>query len=59
MYLLTPRSPSRDGNPAPINEGDVWEIFECLAKGIMVMDRGTEDEGKDRWLKDTEICHFE
>ncbi|KAI9642569.1 hypothetical protein NHQ30_009374 [Ciborinia camelliae] len=53
------REKSGCAGPKAVGEGDVWEIFGCLAKGVAVMDRGTEDPGKRDWEKDTEICHFD
>lgn len=46
-------------NPKSFEEEDIWSVFNCLALGVFVMDRGTEQLGVAAWQKPTEICHFE
>jgi serine/threonine protein kinase len=42
----------------PLLEADVWAIFFCLALGVAVMDRGTEDQTLQS-SKAYEIAHYE
>ena len=42
----------------PLLEADVWAIFYCLALGVAVMGRGTEDPTL-QWNKAYEIAHYE
>lgn len=53
-------------NPKPLEkrllEVDIWAMFYCLALGLTVMDRGTEDYTEPRWNgfpKETELVHFD
>ncbi|KAF8857233.1 hypothetical protein BDZ45DRAFT_744619 [Acephala macrosclerotiorum] len=41
----------------PFLEADIWTVFNCLASGLSVMDRGTEDEFAPAWNRDAEIAH--
>jgi hypothetical protein len=43
-------------------EVDIWAIFHCIALGLTVMDRGTEDIKAPAWrgnIKDTELVHYD
>ena len=47
---------------APLAEVDVWAIFHCMALGLAVMARGTEDVDKPEWCgreKNVELVHFD
>ena len=35
----------------------LWVIFHCLARSLLVLDRGSEDPKAKHWNK--EICHFD
>jgi serine/threonine protein kinase len=47
----------------PLSEVDLWTIFRCLAKGVAVLDRGTENPNEQAWdapyPEFPEICHYD
>jgi serine/threonine protein kinase len=50
--------------PLPLlSELDLWTIFKCLALGIAVLDRGTENVNEPAWgghpPDRPELCHFD
>lgn len=46
-----------------LSEIDLWTIFKCLALGIAVLDRGTENTNGPAWNGNPpdrpELCHFD
>jgi serine/threonine protein kinase len=50
--------------PNPLlHELDLWKIFKCLAFGVAVLDRGTENSKEPAWRGYSphrpELCHFD
>ncbi len=43
----------------PLIEADIWAVFHCLALGVAVMDRGTEDSTATPWDRETVVGHYE
>lgn len=43
----------------PVAEVDMWAIFNCLALGVAMIDRGTEDPNAASWRSKTTIVHYE
>lgn len=46
-------------SPRNVAEGDLWCIFQCLARAAFVMHHGSEDSNSERYLKDGELVHFD
>jgi hypothetical protein len=46
------------GPDSPIPETIVWRVFECLAKGLLMLEKGIEDPTKAPWKLDP-IGHFD
>ncbi|RDW66852.1 hypothetical protein BP5796_09601 [Coleophoma crateriformis] len=44
--------------PASVDEKTLWEIFHCLARGVLAIHHGSEDPSAPRWGHG-EICHFD
>ena len=44
----------------PLSEIELWMIFHCLARALLVIHSGSENSGKNqpRWSR-KEICHFD
>jgi len=59
LNQFIPSSLEATGNiPPPLEELDVWQIFHCLAVGLMAMDKKTEDSYDTEWNgDDVEIMH--
>lgn len=50
MDQFLPRNQDEIDNPPPLlDEEDMWSIFNCMALGIAVMGRGTEDCQQAAW----------
>ncbi|RDL37451.1 uncharacterized protein BP5553_04884 [Venustampulla echinocandica] len=47
-----------DADKRRFTELDLWRIFHCLARGILVMHQGNEDPEGSRW-DIPQICHFD
>ena len=48
-----------DISPLLFSEVELWMIFHCLARALLVMHSGSEDiRTANRWDK-KEICHFD
>lgn len=46
-------------NPLPpIDEYDLWAMFHCMALGVTVLDRGTEDITAPAWNGDANHTEF-
>jgi hypothetical protein len=43
---------------SPIPETVVWRVFECLAKGLLMLEKGVEDPTETPWEMDP-IGHFD
>jgi serine/threonine protein kinase len=43
----------------PFLEVDIWTMFYCMALGVAVMHRGTEDPNAEAWVRTTEIVHYD
>ncbi|KAE8445529.1 hypothetical protein EG329_013292 [Mollisiaceae sp. DMI_Dod_QoI] len=44
--------------PPPLHEADLWQIFDCMAKGVYAMERETEEYGADPYTgTEQELMH--
>ena len=42
----------------PLPEANIWRVFECLAKGLCMLESGREDLTSEKWNK-YPIGHFD
>ena len=47
-------------SPRNVPEKELWPIFHFLARAALVMQHGSEDFSKPRYMAaDSELCHFD